>query len=168
MYDTTVYVADEVRRPQIEASAGVETIDIDPNQTGYAPTFAQQRRDGLVEFRLGNIAPNVSVAVEVKACMFCARHSDNSLVVEFPLDVCALTTSPCCLMNRIQGEFAFKFDCSSAGERIKSVTCSSGNSIYDENTHVLSITSKENDLKSVSIVIEYVEPLNDSLNIGGR
>lgn len=33
-------------KPQVEASAPVETIGIDPNQATYAPTLAQELRGG--------------------------------------------------------------------------------------------------------------------------
>ena len=169
MYDTTFYVGREVIRPELQPRQQAKVIYIEAKADGRAALLAQNLGNGIIEFKLGNIPAGVQVAVEVKVCCFCkvSNPSGGQMFVKFPLNVCTPSGSVGCLMSRIQKQFKFTFDCSSAGERIKNVTCNSRNGVYNKKTQVLSISKKDDHFDAVIITMEFAKPLSDNFNVAG-
>ena len=169
MYDTTFYVGKEVIRPELQPRQQAKIIYTEAQADGRAALLAQNLGNGIIEFKLGNIPAGVQVAVEVKVCCSCkaSNPSSGQMFVKFPLDVCTPSGRVGCLMSRIQKQFKFTFDCSSAGERIKNVTCNSRNGVYNKKTQVLSISKKDDHFDAVIITMEFAKPLSDNFDVAG-
>ena len=100
---------------------------------GRVAVHAYSRFDDLVEFALGNVPAGVSVGVEVKVSCFCSAGSDgHSMFVKFPFHVNTSSSYGESLMKLIRNEFKFTFDCSRAGDQIKTVTSNAKNGVYNQ------------------------------------
>ena len=168
MYDTTFYIGDEVIKPAIREKEEAQSAYHDAVNSGLTAMVTMSSDNGLVEFALGNVPAGVSVGVEVKVCCFCSASGDgHSLFVKFPLNVCVQTGYVRSLLSS-QNEFKFTFDCSSAGDHIKEVTSNSNHGVYNKQTHIFSISEKDEQIDAVIMTIEFADALQDSVTVAGK
>ena len=169
MYDTTFYVGDEVIKPEIREKGEAETTYKDAVNEGRVAVHAYSRFDDLVEFALGNVPAGVSVGVEVKVSCFCSAGSDgHSMFVKFPFHVNTSSSYGESLMKLIRNEFKFTFDCSRAGDQIKTVTSNAKNGVYNQQTHVFSISGKDDNLDAIIMTMRFHDALQDSVTVAGK
>ena len=110
LYETVFYVGDEVIKTQLEQkNVGAETF-FEAKAAGRTVILGTSLADGIIEFRIANVANTVAVRVEVKACLWCSVTGPDSLLVKLPMDVCTPDGSLQSLTSQFSGSFSLAFD----------------------------------------------------------
>lgn len=106
VYDTVFRVGSETIRAVLQEKAMAEEIFISAQSEGRAALIGQNLGDGLVQFKLGNIAGNTRCEVEVKVGFSCVGTGAIQFF-KFPLDVCTPSGSVQCVTELLTGAFTF-------------------------------------------------------------
>ena len=167
IYDTTLYIGDEVVKPKVEEkSAAKDTFD-EAKKEGRTTFYGKQLGNGLVEFQLGNVPEGVLVAVEVKLCVVTNLSGRDSVYFKFPLEICTNSGRVQTMMQVLSGPFNFEFDCSYFKEKIRDVTSNSKSGNYDKATHKFTLREK-NELDAIIVTMKLCESPKDDFIVSGH
>ena len=125
IYYTTIFIGDELIKPQIEEkSAAKEQLD-EVKRKDLAAFRGTSISNGCVELELENVQEGVVVTVEVKLWVVANLSDRDSLFFKFPLQVGTSLGRVDTLMEALTSQFSFEFDYSLWKDKIADLTCNS-------------------------------------------
>jgi hypothetical protein len=109
VYDTTFRVGAEVLKPVLQAKGVAERQYEAARREGRTAVLGSNLGNGLVEFKVGNVAQGVPVSVTMKLALTAASKGERETQFKFPLDVATPSGSVSCVTKLLTGAFDFTF-----------------------------------------------------------
>jgi hypothetical protein len=107
MYDTTFRLRGEVIKPRLHEAREADFIRLEAKADGRSGIFGRAIRNGLVEFKIGNLPPKDFCETEVQ-CGFVSRAaSPDTLFFKFPLDTSTESGATDCSTPWVWKSFRF-------------------------------------------------------------
>ena len=153
IYDLTFVVGSEIIKPTIKSKDNAKKIYEEAVEQGKTAIYGSNVRNGMSEFKLGNLPPETECKVIIKIALMSQVTTPDSFFIKFPLDIYTPSGSKRSLGVKAS-EFNFSLQCDS--EIIENVTSNVQNYQYNNDTKLFTITNKiENQNNENSIIITF-------------
>lgn len=111
IYDTIFVVGEEIIKPKIKSKEEAKKTYDEAVKSGRTAVYGTNIGNGMSQFNIGNIEPNIECKVILKIAFTGQVTSEKSFYIKFPIDVYTPSGSSGCLnVNNSQFFFTLQSD----------------------------------------------------------